>query len=351
MTPDVPRRQFMALAATTTTGLAAAGLPAGTAHAAESAGREKADRPLALWYREPAADWLSALPLGNGRLGAMVFGATETERLQLNADTLWAGGPHSYDNHKGLAALPRIRQLVFDGKWPEAETLINSDFLGVPGGQAQYQTVGSLLLSLPTAGTVTGYRRELDLDSAVATTTYTRDGVTFTREAFASAPDRVVVVRLSASKKGALSFGATFESPLHTSLSSPDPLTAALDGTGDATGGVTGAVRFRALVRVLAEGGTTTSAGGTVTVRGADAATVLVAIGTTYVNWENANGDAAGQAAGHLNPGGEPPVRPAAQPPCRGPPRAVPPYVAGRGQQRRGGPAHRRARLPLRLRR
>ncbi|MEE4584532.1 glycoside hydrolase family 95 protein [Streptomyces sp. DSM 41602] len=302
MTPDVPRRQFMALAATTTTGLAAAGLPAGTAHAAESAGREKADRPLALWYREPAADWLSALPLGNGRLGAMVFGATETERLQLNADTLWAGGPHSYDNHKGLAALPRIRQLVFDGKWPEAETLINSDFLGVPGGQAQYQTVGSLLLSLPTAGTVTGYRRELDLDSAVATTTYTRDGVTFTREAFASAPDRVVVVRLSASKKGALSFGATFESPLHTSLSSPDPLTAALDGTGDATGGVTGAVRFRALVRVLVEGGTTTSAGGTVTVRGADAATVLVAIGTTYVNWENANGDAAGQAAGHLNP-------------------------------------------------
>ncbi|CAM5536014.1 Alpha/beta hydrolase OS=Streptomyces antimycoticus OX=68175 GN=SANT12839_016660 PE=4 SV=1 [Streptomyces antimycoticus] len=172
----------------------------------------------------------------------------------------------------------------------------------MPGGQAQYQTVGSLLLSLPTAGTVTGYRRELDLDSAVATTTYTRDGVTFTREAFASAPDRVVVVRLSASKKGALSFGATFESPLHTSLSSPDPLTAALDGTGDATGGVTGAVRFRALVRVLAEGGTTTSAGGTVTVRGADAATVLVAIGTTYVNWENANGDVAGQAAGHLNP-------------------------------------------------
>lgn len=304
MTSDIGRRTFMALTASATAGVAATGLTEQSAFAQSAPLTPQPApraRPLTLWYPTPASEWLQALPIGNGRLGAMVYGGTDNEELQLSDDTVWAGGPHEYDNPKAFAALPRIKQLVFDGNWAEAERLVNSDFLGLPGSQLHYQTVGSLRLGLPAAGIVSGYRRALDLDSAVTTTSYVRDGVTWTREAFASHPDQVIVVRLTASRTGSLTFTAGFESPMRFALSSPDPLTAALDGTGDDAGGVSGTVRFRALVRVLAEGGTASSVGGTVTVRGANAATVLVSVGTSYVSWENAGGDAAGVAASRLN--------------------------------------------------
>ncbi|MEV6783725.1 glycoside hydrolase family 95 protein [Streptomyces sp. NPDC051098] len=304
MTSDIGRRTFMALTASATAGVATTGLTEQSASAQPSSlPTQPAPRggPLTLWYPTPATDWLQALPIGNGRLGAMVHGGTDTEELQLSDDTVWAGGPHEYDNPKALAALPRIRQLVFDGNWPEAERLVNSDFLGLPGSQLHYQTVGSLRLGLPVAGTVSGYRRSLDLDSAITTTSYVRDGVTYTREAFASHPDQVIVVRLTASRPGSLTFTAGFESPMHVTVSSPDPLTAALDGTGDDAGGVSGTVRFRALARVLAEGGTASSVGGTVTVRDANAATVLVSVGTSYVSWEHAGGDAPAVASSRLN--------------------------------------------------
>ncbi|MFF4829979.1 glycoside hydrolase N-terminal domain-containing protein [Streptomyces sp. NPDC001312] len=299
------RRDFLASAAASailTTGLSPAVAAAAplTAPEATDASAPEASR-LVLWYDKPAGQWLEALPLGNGRLGAMVFGGADTERLQLNEDTLWAGGPYEPANPKGLANLPEIRRRVFASEWASAQSLINSTFLGNPVGELMYQTVGSLRLSFPDTGKVTGYRRELDLDRGVATTTYTRSSVGYRRETFASHPDQLIVVRLTSDTPGALSFTAAFDSPQQAQTSSPDRITAALEGTGQTREGITGRVRFRALVRARAEGGTVRSENGTLAVDGADAVTLLVSVGTSYNDYRDALGDHRARAEGPLN--------------------------------------------------
>ncbi|MDB1090114.1 glycoside hydrolase family 95 protein [Streptomyces sp. ACA25] len=256
--------------------------------------------PHQLWYTSPAQEWLEALPVGNGRLGAMVYGGTGTEELQLNEDTVWAGGPHVFDNPQAAAALPEIRRLVFAGEWDAAARLTDSDFMGVPVTQPPYQTVGGLRLAFPGDGAVTGYRRELDLDRAVHTVRFRRNGTGHHRTVFASAPDQVIVVRLTADSPGAVSFTARFDSPLRTGTSSPDTATLALDGQGQDAGGVPGRVRFRALARALPEGGTVQSADGELRVEGADAVTLLISAGTNHLSWRDLSGDPAARASGDL---------------------------------------------------
>ena len=129
--------------------------------------------PLTLWYRRPANQWVEALPVGNGRLGAMVFGGVNQERLQLNEDTLWAGGPYDPVNPEAKAALPEARRLIFEGKYREADRLIGAKIMAKPLSQMPYQTVGDLLLTFPEVASVENYRRELNLDTAVATVSYT----------------------------------------------------------------------------------------------------------------------------------------------------------------------------------
>ena len=124
--------------------------------------------PLSLWYRRPATNWVSALPVGNGRLGAMVFGDIAGEKLQLNEDTLWAGGPYDPDNTNALAALPEVRRLIFEGKYAEAQKLAGQKMMGKPLKQMPYETIGDLVLEFPTPATVENYRRDLNLDTAVA---------------------------------------------------------------------------------------------------------------------------------------------------------------------------------------
>src|SRR4051795_5027824 len=187
---------------------------------------------LSLWYRSPASDhpllptnapresrqaataeWVRALPVGNGRLGAMVFGGIMHERLQLNEDTLWAGRPYDPVNPDAKDALPEVRRLLADGKYPDAAKLVGAKVMSKPLAQMPYETVGDLALTFPAAETVENYRRDLDLATATAHVSYTSGGVTFSREMFASAPGQVIVVRLTASRRGQISFEARMQTP------------------------------------------------------------------------------------------------------------------------------------------
>ncbi|MFH9067594.1 glycosyl hydrolase family 95 catalytic domain-containing protein [Streptomyces coeruleorubidus] len=305
------RRHFLALSTTAGAGVAAL-TSSGGAYAADGTGAHRtppqdaaaADQKpdeFVLWYPRPASEWLEALPIGNGRLGAMVFGGTDTELLQLNEDTVWAGGPYEPANPKALAALPEIRRRVFAGEWSAAQSLIDSDFLGVPTGELMYQTVGNLRMAFAADGEAADYRRTLDLDSAVTSVRYRRGGVTYHRETFVSHPDQVIVMRLTADTPGAVSFTAAFDSPQTVTASSPDRITIAMDGTAQTREGIKGQVRFRALARAHAEGGTVASGSGSLEVTGADAVTLLITIGTSYTDYQDPTGDHEARAAAALN--------------------------------------------------
>jgi alpha-L-fucosidase 2 len=240
-----------------------------------------------LFYRQPARYWTEALPIGNGRLGAMVFGGPAEERLQLNEDTLWTGKPHAYQHEGAAAFLPVLRQLLAEGKQKEAEDLASREFMSIPLRQEMYQPLGDLLLTSPGHDAATGYRRDLDLDSALARVTYRVGAVRFTRTAFSSFPDQALVERLTADGPGQLGFTARVTTP-HTGAS-----TRVLDArTLLAVGrvGIDG-TRFAIEVRVLAEGGNVVATTEGITVTGADAATVLVTAATSFRNFRDVSGD------------------------------------------------------------
>ncbi len=300
---DVSRRQVLRFGVT---GAGAALLPlqwTAVARASSVAPAEvRAANDLALWYDESAGtEWLRALPIGNGRLGAMVFGNVDTERLQLNEDTIWAGGPYDQSNTKGAAALGQIRQLVFQNQWSQAQTLVDQNMLGNPSAQLAYQPVGDLRLTFGSATGVSEYNRILDLSTATTTVTYLQNGVRYRREVLASAPDQVIAIRLTADKPGSITFSATFGSPQRTTRSSPDGTTVALDGTSGDQRGLAGKVKFLALARAVAEGGSVSSSGGTLQVRSANSVTVLISIGSGYVNYKDVGGDYQGIARRHLD--------------------------------------------------
>ncbi|MEU8218023.1 glycoside hydrolase family 95 protein [Micromonospora taraxaci] len=257
---------------------------------------------LALWYDEGAGtDWLRALPIGNGRLGAMVFGNVDTERLQLNEDTVWAGGPHDPSNPRGAGSLGEIRRLVNANQWTQAQDLINQTMMGNPGGQLAYQTVGNLRLAFGSASGASQYDRTLDLTTATVTTSYVLNGVRHQREVFASAPDQVIAMRLTADRSNSISFTATFDSPQRTSVSSTDGATIGLDGVSGNMEGVTGQVRFLALANATVTGGSVSSSGGTLRVTNATSVVLLISIGSSYVNYRNVGGDYGGIARQRLS--------------------------------------------------
>ncbi len=300
---DLSRRQVLKFGAA---GAGAALLPLQWTAAARAASVAPAEvsaaNDLALWYDESAGtEWLRALPIGNGRLGAMVFGNVDTERLQLNEDTIWAGGPYDQSNSRGAAALGQIRQLVFQNQWSQAQSLIDQNMLGNPSAQLAYQTVGDLRLAFGGNAGVSEYNRFLDLTTATTTVSYLQNGVRYRREVLASAPDQVIVMRLTADRPGSITFSATFGSPQRTTRSSPDGATVALDGVSGDQRGLAGKVRFLALARAVAEGGSVSSSGGTLQVRAADSVTVLISIGSSYVNYRDVGGDYQGIARRHLD--------------------------------------------------
>jgi len=269
---------------------------------AEQAGSKPADagiwNDLKLWYRQPAEKWTEALPLGNGRLGAMVFGGTLNERVQFNEDTLWTGGPHEYQNEGAAEHLATVRKLLFEGKQREAEKLAMEEMMSVPLRQEQYQPFGDLRLNFPGQDSITDYRRELDIDSALATVTYRSGDATFTREFFCSFPDQVIVVRLTSDKPGRLSFNAVMDSP-HPQAETlqVDKSTLALRGrltgfTGrPMEGRVENALKFEANLRASAEGGRLVVDSQRISVTNADSATLVLAAATSFKNFKDVSGD------------------------------------------------------------
>jgi len=243
---------------------------------------------LRLWYGQPATAWVEALPVGNGRMGAMVFGGTGSERIQFNEDTLWTGAPHAY-HHPGAAKfLPEIRALLAAGKQKEAEALALREFMSEPLRQQSYQPCGDLEFAFPGHEAATDYRRELDLDDAVVTTRYRLGETVFTREVFASHPANAIIVRLTASEPGRLTFTLRLTSP-HVGST---PRETALSGLALEGRVQDGAMRFAAQVQARVEGGMSTREGDMLRVTGADHVTLVLTAATNFVSPRELSPDA-----------------------------------------------------------
>jgi alpha-L-fucosidase 2 len=258
------------------------------------------DEPLSLWYRRPAKLWVEALAIGNGRLGAMVFGGIERERIQLNEDTLWGGGPYNPNNSEALAALPEVRRLIFEGKYAEAHKLIGEKMMAKPLRQMPYQPVGDLLLTFPEVKAVENYRRDLNLDTAITSVTYNTNGVWFTREVFSSPIDQVIVVRLTADKQRQVSFTATMKTPQKATVDTESPDTLVMRGVNGAARGVEGALKFQSRVRVMAQGGKTNAEKDSISVSNADSATLFISAATSYKSYKDLSGDPEALAKNYI---------------------------------------------------
>jgi len=259
-------------------------------------------RDLKLWYDKPSGSvWENALPVGNGRLGAMVYGNVDTETVQLNEHTLWSGSPNRNDNPDALASLAEMRKLIFEGRQKEAEKLANKTIVSKTSHGQMFEPLGSLRLAFEGAETFTGYRRELDISRAVARTTYQAEGITYKREYFASFPDRVVVVRLTASKPGSISFTATYNTPQPRASVKATGNDLVMTGVTIDHETVPGKVRFEGVSRFKPEGGIVTSNDTSLTVKGADAVTIYISIATNFNNHHDISGDPHTRAIGWLN--------------------------------------------------
>jgi alpha-L-fucosidase 2 len=203
-----------------------------------------AQSPLTLWYRQPAQLWVEALPVGNGRMGAMVFGGVSHERIQFNEQTVWTGAPHDYAHHGASQYLGQIRELLWAGKQKEAEDLAMREFMSVPVRQKAYQALGDLEIDFPGLGEVTDYKRSLDLDTGIAAVEFTAGGVHYRREVFASHPADAIIIRLTADKPGALSFTPELKSAYEGALIMTERETTTMTGRVR-DGGIRFAVRLR----------------------------------------------------------------------------------------------------------
>lgn len=283
-----------------------------------------------LWYDKPAAKWEEALPVGSGRLGAMVFGGVDSERIQFNEDTLWTGRPQDYVRPGAIEGLADVRRLIFEAGKPgidkkeqerlveEAANVFRSKMISKPVRQKAYQPFGDLRFTFPDAANATDYRRSLDLDTAIATTTYTIAGVHYTREVFASYPDNAIVTRITADQPGKVNFTLKLDTPhkdANTAAAGNDRLV--LSGSvqdvpdktwqngkfvthkePDTAPGE--GMKFQGIAKVIPTGGTVRGDNGSLIVSNADAATIVTVAGTNFVNWQDISGNPAAKAEQHL---------------------------------------------------
>lgn len=253
-----------------------------------------------LWYDKPAQVWTEALPLGNGRLGAMVFGNPATEQIQLNEENIWAGSPNSNANPLALEYIPKVRELVFAGKYVEAEALATEKVMSQTNHGMPYETFGDLRIAFPGHARYTDYYRDLNLDSARATVRYKVDGVTFQREIFTSFTDQVIIVKLSANKKKKLTFNAQLTSPQQDAFIAVEGNEITLSGITPTHERQRGKVKFNGRMTAKVSGGITVFKDGILSVENADEAILYVSIATNFVNYKDISANETERAKSYL---------------------------------------------------
>jgi alpha-L-fucosidase 2 len=261
----------------------------------------KSKRDMVLWYKQSGVKWLEGMPIGNGYMGAMVFGRVQNERIALNEGTFWSGRPHDYTNPDGYKYFPKIRDLVFAGKYKEAEKMIDEHFYGIPANQQAYQPLGDLLLNFKNSENAKDYYRELDMETGIVKITYKDGDAEFTREVFMSYPDHVMVVRLTCSKPNSISVEAKFKSPYLDNVAAksgklvmngtwhgPLPknalssLIANVDGTG---------LKFQTVLLALPESGRQSISDTSVIISNANSVTLILTAATSFKNYTDISGD------------------------------------------------------------
>lgn len=257
---------------------------------------------LKLWYNKPSGTtWENALPIGNGKLGAMIYGNVDTETVQLNECTVWSGSPNRNDNDLCLDSLSKIRQLIFDGKQKEAEALANKTIVSKTSHGQMFEPVGSLRLVFDKHENYSNYYRGLDIERAVQKTTYTIDDVNYTREVIASFPDKVIVMRLTASKPNSISLTAFYSTPQPkaTTKASSNELT--ITGTTIDHEGVAGKIKFKGVAKFKLNGGSIITNDTSLTIKDANEVTIYISIATNFNNYHDISGNENARAAAYLN--------------------------------------------------
>ena len=264
-----------------------------------SCGNKADNEELKLWYSQPAKAWTEALPVGNSHQGGMVFGGTGHEEIQLNDETFWAGGPHTNIPEKANAALPKVRKLIFDGKFAEAQDVVNQNFFTGQNGMG-YLTLGSLFIDMPDIQDVSNYYRDLNISNATATTRFTANETTYTREVFASLTDNVIVVRIESDKKCGLDFDISHNCPLPNIIEvnktiipgkSAEDVSMTVKIDGKSQEGVDAKLAAYLMVTIKSDG-TNQVGKSTLQVRGATTATIYISSATNFVNYNDVSGNA-----------------------------------------------------------
>ena len=245
-----------------------------------------------LWYDTPAEYWEEALPIGNGRIAAMVFGGAEKEEIQLNEETISAGRPYNNANPEGPKYLQQIRELIWAGKSAEAQNIGTEKLLSPVGQEMPYQTAGSLNISFPDHAGFTDYYRELDIDNALTLTRYKVGDVEYTQEAFASLTDQLIIIRLTASRKGAINCALSLSTPMPEPAVSVRGKTIRMEGaSGDGKGIKGGVLRYCTDVKAVNRGGKVIAEGDSLRVEKASELLIYVSMATNFVNYKDISAD------------------------------------------------------------
>ncbi|UOQ86467.1 glycoside hydrolase family 95 protein [Gracilibacillus salinarum] len=234
-----------------------------------------------LWYNKPADNWNEALPIGNGRLGGMVFGHVSNEKIQLNEDSVWYGGPRDRINPDALSNVNRVRELLADGNLKEAEELAKWSMSGVPKSQRHYEPLGEIKMDFNELNEYKHYSRVLDLDTAIVNTSFVTDNISHQREVFTSYPDQVMVMRLTAAEQQPISFQASLDRGNTRNLDTTEQLSSSSILMSGETGGKDG-IAFTAVLKVIAEEGDVNTLGNQICVNQASAVTILLTAATSY---------------------------------------------------------------------